>query len=135
MKTPKGEEGRERIGNGGVRRINSNQLPLNIMTFDKPPFGRKLFSPKKEIAGEKVSENPIVDENMLTGEFKLDEGSSLNINCNMVSVLPHEYNQEIEVEEPEEVDEVKMRKHKPVCYYMLNNGAVKELNAFFEIQD
>ena len=72
---------------------------------------------------------------MLTDDFDSDGVSSLNMNCNVVSVIPHEYYQETEVEDCEEADEEEMAKHKPVCYYILNNGAVEEQNAFFERPD
>ncbi|XP_050888416.1 uncharacterized protein LOC127093515 [Lathyrus oleraceus] len=49
-----------------------------------------------------------------------------------VRVLPYEYNQETKIEDNEETDVVEMAKHKPVCYYVLNNGAIEEQNALFE---
>ena len=65
---------------------------------------------------------------MLIDDFESDGVSSVNMNCNMVSVLPYEYNQETEIEDNEEADAVEMAKHKPVCYYVLNNGTVEEKN-------
>lgn len=118
-----------------VGKSSSNQPTSNTMTLGKPLVSRKLFSPKKEAAGEKAPKNPVDDEDMLTDEFDSDGGWSLNINCNVVSVLPREYYQETEVEEPEEADEIKMMKHKHVCYYVLNNRAVEEHNALFERLD
>ena len=72
---------------------------------------------------------------MSIDDFESDGVSSFNVNCNVVSVLPQEYNQETEIEDQEEVDEEEMAKHKPVCYYVLNNGVVEEQNAFFERPD
>lgn len=96
------------------------------MISDKTFIERKLFSPKKEHVGNKIPENPGKDEDMLIDNFTLDRGSSLNINCNIVSILPDEYNHETKVEEPNEVDEIEIMKHKPVCYYVLNKGVVDE---------
>lgn len=50
----------------------------------------------------------------------------------MVSMLPIEYDKVTEVEETEEIDEAEMDKHRPVCYYVMNNDCVEEKNAFFE---
>lgn len=61
--------------------------------------------------------------------------SSLIITCNMVSVLPREYDQVMEVEEPEDETDVEMARHRPVCYYVMNNGCVDEHNTFFERPD
>lgn len=38
----------------------------------------------------------------------------------------------MEVEEPKDATDVEMARHRPVCYYMMNNGCVEEKNAFFE---
>ena len=69
---------------------------------------------------------------MLTNNFESEGESSLNINCNVVSVLRCEFGQETEVEEHEEDDAIDLMKHRPVCYYVMDNGAVEEQNAFFE---
>lgn len=47
---------------------------------------------------DKLSEQPTVDDDMLIDGFNLRDESSLNINCNVVSVLPLEYDQVTEVE-------------------------------------
>ena len=59
----------------------------------------------------------------------------MDINCNIVSVLPYEYDQVMKVEETEETDEAEMANYRPICYYVMNNGAVEEQNAFFERPD
>ena len=51
---------------------------------------------------------------------------SLDITCNMMSVLLRKYDQVMEVEEPEDAKYVQMARHKPVCYYVMNNGCVEE---------
>ena len=77
-----------------------------------------------KVTSEKVKKNPTKEDETSTDNFESDRVSSLNVNCNIVSVLPQEYNQETEIEDQEEVDEEEMAKHKPVCYYVLNNGVV-----------
>lgn len=74
------------------------------MTTYKPLVGRKLFSPKKEDDGEKTQENPIDDNDMLIDDFESDEGSSLNINYNVISVFLYEYDQVTKVEEFKEAN-------------------------------
>ena len=51
---------------------------------------------------------------------------------NVVSVLPREYDQLVEFEETDWEVEQEMAKHRPICYYVMNNGCVEEQNAFFE---
>lgn len=36
------------------------------------------------------------------------------------------------VVEPEDCDEEEMARHKPVCYFVMNNGCIKETNVFFD---
>lgn len=50
----------------------------------------------------------------------------------MVFMLLVEYNCETEVEEPPTSEVVEMAKHKPICYYVMNNDCVEEQNTFFE---
>lgn len=49
----------------------------------------------------------------------------------MVSVLPREYDCVTEVIELVDCNEEEMAKHKPVCYFVMNNGCIEEKNAFF----
>ena len=75
------------------------------------------------------------EEEMLTDDFESEGESFFNVNCNVVSVLTYEYNQDTEVDVTEENDEEEMTKHRLVCYYIMNSGVVKEQNAFFERPD
>ena len=64
-----------------------------------------------------------------------DEGNSesdatLDIMVNVVSVLPREYDRQVEFEETNWEVEQEMAKHRPMCYYVMNNGCVEEQNAF-----
>ena len=98
----------------------------------KPPVSRKLFSPKKEVEVQKEAVN---EEDLMTDDFESEGESFFNANCNVVSVLPCEFEHNTEVWVGEETDEEEMAKHRPVCYYIMNNGAVEEQNAFFERPD
>lgn len=51
---------------------------------------------------------------------------------NMVSILPREYGCVTEAVEPEDCEEEKMERHKPVCYFVMKNSCIEEHNDFFE---
>lgn len=70
---------------------------------------------------------------MLMDNFDTDSEPSLDITCNVAPMLPREYDQVMEVEEPEDTTEAEMARHRPVCYYVMKNSCVKEKNAFFEM--
>lgn len=76
---------------------SSSKFPLRDSSSNKPPVGQKLFTSEKQIINEKVRENPTKEEEMLADDFESDGVSYVNLNCNVVSDLPHEYNQEIEI--------------------------------------
>lgn len=90
-----------------------------------------MFSPQKKVPAIKYDH----DEDMMTNDFDSDSVASLDIACNMVSVLPREYDQVMEVEEPKGMAEMDMARHKPVCYYIMNNDCVEDQNVFFERPD
>lgn len=92
---------------------------------EKKSVERKLFSPQEKVPAVKSNH----DEDMMTYDFDSDSDASLD------SILPREYDQVMEVEEPEDMAEMEMAKHKLVCYYIMNNGCVEEQNAFFEWPD
>lgn len=81
------------------------------------------------------SELPVADDDMITNNFGTKSEPSLDITCNVVLVFPIEFDQVIEVEESEEFMEAEMARHRPVCYYLMNNDCVEEQNAFFERSD
>lgn len=95
---------------------------------EKKSVKRKLFSPQEKVYAVKSNH----DKDMMTDDFDSDSDASLDIVCNVVSVLPREYDQVTEVEEPYDTDEMEMAKHKHVCYYIMNNDCVEEQNAFIE---
>ena len=85
--------------------------------LEKKPIARRLVWPEQDESKEES-----------------DSGSdaTLYIMVNVVFVLPKEYDQMVEVEETEWEVEQEMDKHRPICYYVMNNGCVEEKNAFFE---
>lgn len=94
---------------------------------------KQSFSPGMEKGKGKVAKGmPLVEDDMSTNDFDSGSEPSLDIVCNVVYVLPVEYNCKTEVEEPLTSEEVEMAKHKPICYYFMNNSCVEEHNVFFE---
>src|SRR4051812_18107243 len=114
---------------------SSNQIPVQGAKTSKPPLERKLFDSENEKEEENMHSILWKEDDRMTNDFDSDGVSSINLNCNVVSILSHEFNQETEVEDCEEAGVEEMAKHRPVCYYVLNNGAVEEQNAFFERPD
>lgn len=60
-------------------------------------------------------------------------GEDFIVNCDIMSVLPKEYDMVSEVSEADEdfvLDET--AEDKPLCYYVMNNGVVEEQKAMFE---
>lgn len=86
-------------------------------------FEAENFEDKIEEAGNK--------DDLLTDNFDTYSEPFVDFTCNVVSVLPREYEQIIEVEELEENINAEMANHRPVCYYVMNNGCV----SFFERPD
>lgn len=99
-----------------------------------PVVVRKEFS-KKELANQPTTR--LSEE--ATDDFQSDSEESLNILVNVVSILPYEYGcisgenaEEVVVKESPEFETEEMALHKPVCYFVLNNGSVESQEAFFE---
>lgn len=63
---------------------------------EKKPVERKLFSSQKVEPVEK-SDQATTKDDMLTDDFHTDSKPSLDITCNMVFVLPREYDQVMEI--------------------------------------
>lgn len=95
-----------------------------------------MFSPKaiKE-KGKAKEEPPLRDDEMATNNFDLGLEDDSDVICNVVSVLPREYDYVTEVAEPEDCDEEEMARHKPVCYFVMNNGYIEKKNVFFNRLD
>ncbi|CAJ2657404.1 unnamed protein product [Trifolium pratense] len=91
-----------------------------------------------------VLEEPIVEnaqegaegEDDMEDDDLLDEGSDFDVMVNVVSILPLEYDVPTEVNELEEdFEALNLADHKPMCYYVMQNGCVEEQKAVFEKPD
>ncbi|CAJ2662571.1 unnamed protein product [Trifolium pratense] len=91
-----------------------------------------------------VLEEPIAEnaqggaegEDDMEDDDLLDEGSDFDVMVNVVSILPLEYDVPTEVNELEEdFEALNLADHKPMCYYVMQNGCVEEQKAVFEKPD
>lgn len=95
------------------------------------PLKKRIFPSLAPIKVDAKDE----DVEMVTENFSTSEGN-FEVLCSVVSVLPVEYDVVTEVTYTEEEYSAKdMAGHKPVCYYVMNDGCVEEQNAIFERPD
>lgn len=72
------------------------------------------------------------DDDMLTDDFDSGLEGELDIICNMIFVLPIEFDQINEViKEEDDYFAAKMENHMPLCYYVMNNGCIEEEISIF----
>src|ERR1044072_6828106 len=109
---------------------STNNPTLVTQIGGKPPVSRKLFSPKKDTEENKTQKKDANKEDLMTDDFESEGESFFNANCNVVSVLPCEFEHNTEVCVGEETDEEEMARHRPVCYYVTKNGAVEGQSSF-----
>ncbi|CAJ2672093.1 unnamed protein product [Trifolium pratense] len=78
------------------------------------------------ILEEPIAENAqggAEDEDDMEDDDLLDEGSDFDVMVNVVSILPLEYDIPTEVNELEEdFEALNLADHKPMCYYVMQNG-------------
>jgi len=70
------------------------------------------------------------EDDEMTSNFSGSE-PSFDVIC-VVSVLPIEYDVPSEVSDVESDFTKEMAIHRPLCYYVMNNGSVEDQHAFFE---
>lgn len=95
---------------------------------------QRLFLPFPPMAKSKEKEaTHDQDEDMATRDFDYSSEPELDIICNMIYVLPIEYDTIIEVIEEEDNGFVEeLAKHKALCYYVMKDGYVDEDKVVFE---
>lgn len=94
-------------------------------------FNKRKFNTPVEAAREKYDRMADEDE-ILTNNFDSGSEASLDILVGVVSMMPREFDRITEVEDTDNNTEREMVAHKPVCYYVMNNGCVKEKNDLFK---
>jgi hypothetical protein len=100
-----------------------------VFEMVKRPATERIFPPLLTLKGDLPKE----DEEMASNFSESDP--SLDIVCNVVSVLPIEYDVPSEVIEVESDFTEEMAFHKPLCYYVINNGCVEDQHEVFERPD
>ena len=96
-----------------------------IFEMVKIPATERIFPPLSAIKKDLQKE----DEEM-TSNFS-DSEPSLDIICNVVSILPVEYDITSKINEVKDDFIEEMANHKPLCYYVMNNGCVENQHAVF----
>src|ERR1044072_2113111 len=108
--------------------------PLTKAQVEKRPMAERLFPPLPPIIeGNGKTPESNEDDNMLTDNFDSGSEEDLNIICNVVSIMPAEFNRVSEVTEDEYDSVTKESKdNMPICYYVRNEGEVIETDAVFK---
>jgi len=97
-----------------------------VFEMVKKPASERIFP----LLSTVVHQSPKEDKEM-TSNFS-DSGNRIDIICNVVSILPVDYDVISEVNDVE-VDFIEeMANHKPLCYYVMNDGCVENQHAIFE---
>ncbi|CAJ2642248.1 unnamed protein product [Trifolium pratense] len=101
----------------------------------KRPMKERLFVVLEEPIAE-TAKVMVEGEDDMDDDDLLDEGSDFDVMVNVVSILPLEYDVPTEVNELEEdFEALDLADHKPMCYYVMQNGCVEEQKAVFEKPD
>jgi len=80
---------------------------------------------KERFSLPQIKEDPDEDDE-LDSEF-MDSEPDFDVICNVVSILPVEYDMVSEVEDSEEeFDPKDLEEYKPMCYFVTNNGSGDE---------
>lgn len=72
------------------------------------------------------------DEKMANNDFDSRSEGELDIICNMIFVLPMEYDTITKVTKEEDGLAEKMETHKPLCYYLMHNVSFNKDKVVFE---
>lgn len=73
---------------------------------------------------------------MLTDYFESGSEDEIDIICNIVSILPIKFNQITKgTKEYDDCFSEEIGNHKPICYYVMNNGCVEEEKFVFDRHD
>ncbi|MCI04018.1 hypothetical protein A2U01_0025060, partial [Trifolium medium] len=102
-----------------------------VVEIAKRPIKERISAPNVAATKEKC-----VEAGHMEADDFLDSEPDLDILVNVVSILPAEYDVWSEVTDGEdEFDNNELALHRPMCYYVLNNGCLEEQMATFEKPD
>src|ERR1044072_4706337 len=92
---------------------------------EKKPMAKRLLPPLPTIKEKEKVPDSTEDTDKLADNFDSESEDDLHIICNVVSILPAEYDMISEVMEDEDDPTSKEAEgHKPLCYYVMNKGQV-----------
>ena len=100
-----------------------------VFEMVKKPATEIMFPPLSTIKKDLLREDEEMTSNLSDSE------PSLDIVCNVVSILPVEYDVTSEVNEVETDFTEEMANHKSLCYFVMNNGCVENQYAIFKKPD
>lgn len=109
---------------GEKDKVESN---TNVSARQKEDLGfdkRKFNDPVEAARGR--DNQMVAEDKMLTDNFDSGSEASLDILVGVVFVMPREFDRITQVEDTDNITEREMAAYKPICYYVMNNGCVKE---------
>jgi hypothetical protein len=113
-----------------VQRLVDNK-GKQVVEMAKRPVKDRISPP----GSNQKAEDKVEDEQMEADDF-LESEPDFDVLVNVVSILPAEYDIWSEVVDgEEEFDSNELALHKPMCYYVMNNGCLEEQMATFERPD
>jgi len=124
------------------RRYQRSKKGVDVSLEDKtidPNDGQRMVEPGRRLGKERLS-HPLVEEDPneddeLGSKF-MDSEPDFDVICNIVSILPTEYDMVSEVDDSEEEFYPKdIEEYKPMCYFVTNDGSECNRKAVFEQPD
>jgi hypothetical protein len=101
-----------------------------VVEVARRPAKERISPPVIPAKEKDAVENEDVDDDLLDSEPDFD------VLVNVVSILPAEFDVWSEVTDgEEEFDSNELALHRPMCYYVMNNGCLEEQKATFERPD
>lgn len=114
---------------------NNNVKALTDRKNEKKHVKQILFPPLPLVVENEPKVSIGSDEEIASNDFDYGLEGELDIICNMIYVIPLEYDTVTEVTEEEDVFTEEIATHKPLCYYMMHHGSVNKDKAIFERPD
>jgi hypothetical protein len=105
-----------------------NSKGKQIVEMVKRPLKDRISFP---ISTEKIE--AVAETDQMEDDDLLGSENDFDVLVGVVSILPAEYDVLSEIQSGEdEFDSSELALHKPMCYYVMNNGCLEEQMAFFE---
>src|ERR1044072_8432895 len=103
---------------------------------EKKPMAKRLLPPLPTIKEKEKMPDSTEDTDMLTDNFDSESEDDLHIICNVVYILPAEYDMISEVmEEEDDSSSKEVECPKPLCFYVMNEEQMTKQNDVFKKPD